>query len=235
MAVTWANIKTLFYGVVGDTEGENTFFSTAQVVGWAQECLREIGERTHFYDLKYENAGSSGDPIINFASANYGIWRVEVDDEAMRPITASKLRHNDRFWESRTGRPFWYLIDEYQTDLDAYMIRLYETPAADYTIRAFIYGVPTLMSDTNPTYNVHLPEWFAYSLAWGMLAKAYSADTQMRNEQIAGFYGGLFNDAILRLRARSFGRLKNEWEYQPEGPEAAMSIWDRIPSTITGP
>ena len=97
------------------------------------------------------------------------------------------------------------------------------------------YATPTIQSDSNPTYNVHLPEWFAYSLTWGMLSKAYAADTQMRNEQIAAFYRGLWDDAILRLRARSFGRLKNEWEYQPEGPEIAMSIWDRIPSTITGP
>ena len=235
MAITWANLKTVFYGVVGDTEGENTFFSTAQVVGWAQECLREVGERTHFYDLKYENAGAASDPMVLFGAANYGIWRVEVDDEAMRPITGDKLRHGDRFWESRTGTPHWYLLDEYQTDLDEYRIRLYETPAADYAVDIFAYGIPTLMSDTNPTYNVHLPEWFAYSLVWGMLAKAYSADTQMRNEQIAGFFRGLFEDAILRLRVRSFGRLKNEWEYQPEGPEIAMSIWDRLPTTITGP
>lgn len=235
MAITWANLKTVFYGVVGDTEGENTFFSTAQVVGWAQECLREVGERTHFYDWEYENAGAADDPYVSFSASLYAVWRVEVDGEAVRPITGDKLRHGDRFWESRSGVARWYLLDEYQTDLDSFKIRLYETPSADYTINIFSYAVPTLMSDSNPTYNVHLPEWFAYSLVWGMLAKAYSADTQMRNEQIAGFFRGIFDDAILRLRARSFGRLKNEWEYQPEGPEIAMSIWDRLPTTISEP
>lgn len=235
MAVTWANLKTVFYGVVGDVEGENTFFSTAQVVGWAQECLREAGERTHFYDLKYENAGTADDPYVTFTSVIYGVWRVEVDDEPMRPITGDKLRHGDRFWESRTGTARWYLLDEYQTDIDQYKIRLYETPSADYEVTIYAYGQPTLMSDSNPTYNVHLPEWFAYSLVWGMLAKAYSADTQMRNEQIAGFFKSIWEDAVMRLRVRSFGRLKNEWAYQPAGPEIAMSIWDRLPTTITEP
>lgn len=235
MAITWANIKTVFYGVVGDVEGENTFFSLAQTLGWAQECMREAGERTHFYDLKYENSGDGGNNTIYLSSDIYGVWRVEIDDEALRPITGEKLRHGDRFWESRTGVARWYLLDEYQTNLDSFAIRLYETPSADYDIDVYAYAAPILMMDSSPTYNVHLPEWFAYSLAWGMLAKAYSADTQMRNEQIAGFFRGLWNDAILRLRVRSFGRLKNEWEYQPEGPELQSSIWDRIPSTITGP
>ena len=234
MAITWANIKTVFYGVVGDTEGENAFFSTAQVLGWAHECMREAGERTHFYDIVDSNSGSSGFATVTIGP-NYGIWRIEIDDEAIRPITGDKLRHGDRFWESRTGVVRWYLLDEYQTALDTPTIRLYETPAADYDIDVYAYSIPSLMSDLYPTYNVHLPEWLAYSLVWGMLAKAYSADTQMRNEQIAGFFAGLWNDAILRLRVRSFGRLKNEWEYQPEGPELRTTIWDRIPSTITGP
>ena len=235
MAITWANIKTVFYGVVGDVEVDNTFFSTAQALGWAHECMREAAERTHFYDLMYEAAVSAGTSSFSTASGLYNIWRVEIDDEYARPITADKLRHNDRFWESRTGKPRWFLIDEYQTDLDAYTVRLYETPDADVNVDVYAYAAPTLESDSSPTYNVHLPEWVAYSLAWGMLAKAYAADTQMRNEQIAAFYRGLWDDAILRLRARSFGRLKNEWEYQPEGPEIAMTTWDRTPSTITGP
>ena len=234
MAITWANIKTVFYGVVGDVEGENTFFSTVQALGWAHECMREAAERTHFYDQMYEAAVAAG--VSSFTTGEfYNIWRVEIDDEYARTITADKLRHNDRFWESRTGVPRWYLIDEYQTDLDVYAVRLYEIPDADVNVDVYGYAPPTLENDSNPTYNVHLPEWFAYALAWGMLAKAYAADTQMRNDQIAAFYRGLWDDAILRLRARSFGRLKNEWEYQPEGPEIALSIWDRIPSTITGP
>ena len=236
MAITWANIKTVFYGVVGDTEGENAFFSTAQVLGWAQECMREAGDRTHFYDYEYKNSGLNGVSTISFSSNYiYAVWRVEIDGVPMKPITADKLRRGDRFWEARSGTARWYLLDEYQTDLDEFKLRLYEIPDGDYDVSVFSYAVPAMMGDTYQTYNVHLPEWFAYSLAWGMLAKAYSADTQMRNEQIAGFFAGLWNDAILRLRVRSFGRLKNEWEYQPEGPELRTTIWDRIPSTITGP
>ncbi len=236
MAITWANIKTVFYGVVGDVEGENTFFSTAQAIGWAYECLREVAARTHLYDYKMENSGTGGAATVIFGTGSiYGVWRVEIDDEVIYPITAEKLRANDRAWESRSGTARRYVLDEYQTDLDTYTLRLYEIPAADYDVTVYAYGVPALMSDTNPTYNVHLPEWFAYSLVWGMLAKAYSADTQMRNEQIAAFFRGLWDDAVMRLRVRSFGRLRNEWEYQPEGPEFTPSIWDRIPSTITGP
>lgn len=236
MAITWANIKTQFYGTIGDVEGTNTFFSTAQVMQWATDCMRELAERTHFYDLAYANAGTGGDPYVIFSSTNiFQVWRVEVDEELVRPITADKLRHGDKFWESRSGVPRWYIIDEYQTDLDSTKIRLYETPASDYAVVVYLYAAPTVPSDTNPTYNIHLPEWFAYSLVFGMLAKAYAADTQMRNDSIAAFYQSVYNDAVLRLRLRSFGRLKNEWEYQPSSQDQGFSIWDRIPATITGP
>lgn len=236
MAITWANLKTVFYGVVGDTEGTNTFFSTAQVLGWAVECMREAAQRTHFRDAKFEQGVSSGTASFNFGGAViYGIWRVEVDDEAMRPITGDKLRHSDRYWESRTGKPQWYLVDEYQTDNDPFTIRLYETPDADVDVDVYYYSAPVVLSDSTPTYNVNAPEWFAYAIVWGMLAKAYAADTQMRNDQIAQFYAGLWNDAIMRLRVRSFGRLKNEWEYQDGTDPVAMSIWDRLPTTIPEP
>jgi hypothetical protein len=236
VAITWANLKTQFYGTIGDVEGTNTFFSTAQVLQWANDCLREIGERTHFYDLEYSNAGTAGDPYISFTTYNvFSVWRVEVDEEVVRPITADKLRHGDKFWEQRSGVPRWYIIDEYQTDLDEVRIRLYETPPDDYNIVVYMYSAPLQPSDSNPTYNIHLPEWFAYSLTFGMLAKAYAAETQMRNFEIAAFYNSIYEDAILRLRARSNSRLKNEWEYQPSSQDTGFTIWNRIPATITGP
>jgi len=236
VAITWANLKTQFYGTIGDVEGTNTFFSTTQVIQWANDCLRELGERTHPYDYQFQQSGTGGDPIITFVGSNiFQVWRVEVDEEVMRPITADKLRHGDRFWETRSGVPRWYLIDEYQTDLDAFKIRLYEIPSVDYDFVVYSYAAPTNPGDSTPTYNIHLPEWFAYSLTFGMLAKAYAAETQMKNDATAAFYQMMFDDAVLRLRVRSFGRLKNEWEFDPSSQEPRYSIWDRIPSTITGP
>lgn len=237
MAVTWANIKTLFYGTIGDVEGTNTFFSTAQVAQWAVDCLREVGERTQCRDLKTVNVGTGGVGTISFSGVEvYGVWRVEVDEVVMRPTTADKLRANDRFWETRAdGVARWYLLDEQNTDVGTTAIRLYETPASDYNFVVYSYGAPATPNDTYPTYNIHLPEWFAYCLVYGMLAKAFGADTQMRNDEIAAFYNMVFEDAILRLRVRSFGRLKNEWEYSTEEQGIAFSIWDRLPPTIPEP
>jgi hypothetical protein len=236
VAITWANLKTQFYGTIGDVEGTNTFFSIAQVAQWANDRLREVGERTHFYDYVVSGSGDSGVAEINFSSSNvFGLWRVEIDEEAVKPITADKLRHGDKFWESRTGTPRWYLQDEYQTNLDSITLRLYEIPDADYDFVAYAYAAPIVINDTYPTYNVHLPEWFAYSLVFGMLAKAYAAETQMRDENIAAIYQKMWDDAVLRLRVRSNGRLKNEWEFEPSDQAPRGSIWDRIPSTIVAP
>lgn len=233
MAISWANIKTFFYGVIGDTEGTNTFFSTAQVLDVAKSCLREIGDRTHCYDMVTSGSLQIGTPVVG--TSGYGVWRVEVDDHVVRPITSDKLRHTDPFWETRSGEPWFYLIDEFSTTPSALNIRLYEIPDDDYTYRIYTYGEPSEPSDSVPTNLIHLPEWFAYALVWGMLAKIYGADTPMRNEEIASFYGMLFEDAVMRLRARSFSRLANEWEMDPSDQEYKYSIWNRIPSTITGP
>lgn len=235
MAVTWANIKTMVYANIGDTEANSTFFSVDQILKWAHESLRELGERTHLYDLQYAQQGLADDPYISFGNNMFQIWRVEVDDIAMRPSTVDGIRRRDRFWESRTGTPRVYMLDEYQTVLDTYKIRLFETPSADYEFTLFGYASLALPSTGSPTLNVHLPEWFAYCLVHGILQRAYLADTPMMSQEIAAFHAMVFDDAVMRLRVRSFGRLKNELEYQPESAPRTLSIWDRIPSTITGP
>lgn len=233
MAISWANVKTIVYGVLGDTEGTNAFFSVAQVLDVCKSCLREIGERTHYYDMVVSGSLQIGTPTVG--TNGYGVWRVEVDDHVVRPITSDKLRHTDPFWATRTGEPWFYLIDEFGTIPAQLFIRLYEIPDQDYTYKIFTYGEPTEPSDSVPTNLIHLPEWFAYCLAYGMLAKMFGYDTPMRNEEVASFYHNLFEDAIMRLRIRSFSRLSNEWEMNPSDQEYHYSIWSRLPSTITGP
>jgi hypothetical protein len=235
MAISWANVKSLVYGVLGDVEGTNTFFSVAQVLDVANTTMREIGDRTHFYDSQETGVTQPQVAVLTNALAAYGFWRIEVNGHVVRPITSDKLRHTDKFWEAREGEPWFYLLDEFQTDPEYIKIRLYETPNDEYTYRILGYGMPTMPSDSFAAYMVHLPEWFAYSMAWGMLARMYAADTPMRNDAIAAFYRMIFDDAVMRLRIRSFSRLANEWEVDPDAGGYKYSIWDRIPSTITGP
>lgn len=235
MAITWSTIKSLFYETVGDKTGVNAFFSQAQLVGFCQESLREVADRTHHYDYAYAQSVTAGTEETTIGGNHLQIWRVEVDGEYIRPITADQIRKHDRFWRSHTGRIDWYLLDEYQTDTDALAIRWYEIPAADADFIVYSYGIPSAPVYSGDTTQMHVPEWFSYCILYGMLARAYEADTQMQNIDTADFFRMMFDDAIMRLRARSYARLGSAWSVPNYDPDASLSIWNRLPESITPP
>ena len=234
MAVTWANIKDLFYEFVGDREGVHQFFTAAQLQGWLHESMREVAERTHFKDVEATQTATENLPTSNVPTYMYEVWRVEVDDEYVRPITAYEIRKQDRFWQERTGKIYWYLLDEYQTNPDTIVIRWFEIPASDAEFSIYGYGNPGLPNDSTDTNAMNVPEWFAYALLWGILARAYDADTQMRNRDISAFFRMMWDDAIMRLRIRSNGRLEG-WAPDHYSTDRSLSIWNNLPRTIPEP
>jgi hypothetical protein len=241
MSVTWQNIKDLFYETVGDTEAAQAFFSEADVVAWANNALREASDKTDYSDL-YESRDTDLDTLVGYptytmASINARrIWRVEYDGEALERTTAEKIRSCDRFWESRAGTPRFYLLDEYQTDADSISIRLYESASTDgVTIGVYAYGASDSINDAAPTQRINLPEWFAYSLLLGMLSVAYEADTEMQSYEKAQLYGRMWDDALHRLRIRSFGRLNKRWVVGKRRKNPSLNIRNRLPETIPEP
>ena len=243
MSVTWQNVKDMFYNCVGDNENVQAFFTETQAVSWARQAMRVAAERTNFRDFKYESiidTTSYPDGVYpaDASGLAYRVWRVEYEGEYLRPINADQIRKYDRFWQDRTSAtPTWYLLDEYQTQTSGLLyFRFYEKPSVDDdTFRVYSYALPGEINDAAPTQMLNIPEWFAYAVLYGMLERAYEADTEMANAETSAFFGMMFDDAVMRLRIRSNSRLPSEWSYNPIETDASLSIWNRLPENITEP
>lgn len=237
MGVTWQNVKDLVYESLGDTEGAEAFFTQATILRHCNECLREAAERTEYFDLDHETTSVSGTAEYTVNPGAFAVWRVEYDDEVCLPITSDELRRVDRFWSTRTGTPRFYLMDEIQDDADTVKVRLYETPNATGTsIRILCYWAGAAFTDVIAAYNLPLPEWFSYCLMYGILVRCYESDTEMQDFKKADFFRMLWEDALMRLRIRSFNRMNRKWRFKPAGnPERILNIRNRIAETIPEP
>lgn len=237
MSVTWQNIKDFFYETVGDTASAQAFFLSEDVTAWANEALREAAERVEFSDYTEWQESTSGTATMVLSHAlPVALWRVEYDDEKMQPVTLAAVRKANRFWATHSGTPRAYMLDEMRTDADVTSLRLYPEPSATGdTIRVYGYGVQYLISDASPTQPVPCPEWFAYCLVFGMLARSYMADTEMQSYERSEFYRSLWEDALMRLRGRSYGRLNKARQFKPSQPGRGLSVRNLIPEHIPEP
>ena len=237
MAVTWQNVKDLFYETIGDREADGHFFATATVTDFANDAIYEASHRTRYCDYYEAGTTVAGTALVAVTAGRHvQVWRVEVDDEKMIPITTDEIRRRDRYWASRTGTPRFYMLDEYQLVGDVPLIRLFETPNTTGTaVKIYAYGPQYIITDASPTQNINVPEWFAYALLFGMLCRAYEADTEMQSFEKAEFYRMLWEDAMGRLRGRSFSRLAKRWEFKPQGKKRGLDIRNRIPEHIPEP
>lgn len=237
MAVSWQNVKDVVYYTLGDDENVEAFFTNATIHAYFTEAMYEAADRSLWVDNITDTVTVSGASDISATTGSLQVWRVEVDGEVCYPVTPNELRKSDRFWNTRTGKPRFYIMDEEQTNATVLTVRLHEIPnVSDLTVKIYAYGVPGVPSDNTPTLLVTTPEWFAYTVAFGILTRCYEADTEMQNFEKADFYRGIWNDAIGRLRLRSFGRLKRQWSFRPKGrPTRMLTLRNRIAETIPEP
>ena len=235
--MTWQNIKDFFYETVGDTEAAQAFFVEDDVTAWANEALREAVERTEFADYHEDQVSAAATALVTLGSPSaIGLWRVEYDGEKLEPVTLDSIRRINRFWADYSATPVAYMLDEQAMTSDLLAFRLYPVPGADDdNIAIYAYGVQYIISDTSPTQPVNVPEWFAYALVFGMLVRAYQADTEMQSYQRSDFYRMLWDDALMRLRGRSYGRLNKRWEFQQAGSSRKISARNLIPEHIPEP
>jgi hypothetical protein len=235
---TWQDIKDFFFPAVQDTEAYQSFFTVAQALAWANSGLWEIAQYTQFLDtvqaqntvtntVKYQ-LGATGAPPM-------GVWRVEIDDEKIRAVTAEELARSDRRWQKRSNRPYFYYLDYANTTPDQFYIRLWETPNGVYSLRTYSYGVPAQVSESANTDKLQVPQWAIYAVLWYMLSEAYLAETRRQNFETSSFYRMLFEDTIERVMERTNTKINKSWVVGEEVYDPTANFWDNIPQTIPEP
>lgn len=235
MSAPYGDIYNSFNEVIGN--GGNFFFSDAVIDRYAFRALNESCERARYKDTAelINSVGGTGEYAAT--GDGYDVFRVEYEDYVMWPITRDKLRHSERDWQSRTGKPRYYYLDEIYDHQDNLAVGLWEKPSTSVTdgIRLWYHGVPNAPSSTSALSKavpLEIPEWASPLVLYYMLHLAYQADTKKQDMGAAALYYMLYEDVLGRMVMRSRDRQPKKWvSGASEGPN--KMVLNRLPQRIT--
>ena len=131
--MTWPELRALFYSLLPDDVSSPVYVTLANADELGDTALKLLVESS----LPIERIG---DITTVATTATYSMptdllraWRVTYDDEKILPTSKSRLRRINENWQSRSGTPRYYYLDEMNTT-----IGLYETPdTSDDTVQVF--------------------------------------------------------------------------------------------------
>jgi hypothetical protein len=237
---TWQDMKDFFFPAVQDTEAAQIYFTVDQAEAWANDALLQMGEYAKYNDLVQTQNTASGTLAYQVGATGYppyGVWRAEIDDQAIRATTYDSVSNSSQSWETRTGIPrFYYMDQNIGSDYNQYKVALCEKPNGIYELRTYAYGMPARVSNSADTDKVQVPTWAIYGVLWYMLSEAFVAETSRQNLDTSLFYWGLYENVLDRLRARNSNRLGSKhWVYGGGGHEFDTNFWSDLPDTIPEP
>ena len=235
---TWQDIKDFFFPAVQDTEASQSFFTTDQAVAWANGALWEMAQYAQYIDAVQTQNTVSGTASYYIGSTGlppFGVWRVEIDDEKISAIDTRELRKNDFRWSTRSGRPYFYYMDEISPNPDYLRIGLVDNPNGVYELRTYAYGVPAQVAEGSDTDSVQVPQWAIYGVLWYMLSEAFMTEGRRQNLATSNFYRMLYDDTLERLRARTNRKTPKSWVVSGHSGYKGQGFWDNLPDTIPEP
>jgi len=235
VSVTYGDILDQFDDITRDSS--RYYFTQAQVDRFAARALQEICERARYIDASETIDAVSGTGEYSITGTGYDVFRVEYDDEVLWPVNRDDLRRADRNWETRSGKPRFYYLEEIYGTQDYLTVGLYEKPSSDLTdgVRVWYHGVPASPSGTtqlNRLSSVKIPEWASGAVLFYMLYLAFTADTKLQSFEAAAVYKLLYEDILGRLVMRSRDRQPKRWvSGGPSSP--TLNVRNRLPERIT--
>ena len=241
MSVSYQSIRDQFDDVFGDPSRYR--IPLAQVDRFAARALVEICERCRYKVHGHKQDSVIGQNVYSTSAATsvnpqgYDVFRVEYDDEILWPITTNNLRHQQRNWETASGRPRFYFLDEVSSSQVYPSVGIWEAPSSVVTDGVTIWyhpypSSPSSSSGLTLAVPVDIPEWACGAMLFYMLHLAYSADTQMKSPGAAAVYKMLYEDIMDRLQRRSRDNNPKAWvSGRPASP--TLNVMNRLPQRIT--
>lgn len=236
---TYKDIKDFVFAALQDTEAGQFFFTSTQIQTWTNLALWEMAEHAQYLD-KIETQNTADGTAAYYVGGNgtppFGIWRMEIDDEAIQAISQDRLREFSRTWKDVSGQPHYYYLDDINYTPDYYQFRLWEEPNGVYEIRSYVYDLPAQVFDGAETDSLQVPQWAVYGVAWYVLSEAYMAETTRQSYDTAAFYRMLYDDILDRLSGRAADKLgEKQWIYGGGSSRFLPDFWDNLPDTIPEP
>jgi len=208
---TYGDVVGLFYGLIQDSATSQRLATTDQVGIWANSAMSEMAENAEYVDYVVEPTDIPDITGIETLTITHegdlmGLWRVEIEDEYIDPTTTGELYGSSRTWQAQTGYPRWYYLDSLRAG-DGMTVGLWPKPASDYDLRLIFTVSGDVLDYATPDERVMLPLWATPGLLWGILYRFYDSESRMQNTKAAQFYKMMYDDMLVRLRARSYARI----------------------------
>lgn len=96
------------------------------------------------------------------------------------------------------------------------------------SLEVFYYARPAAVNDGA----IQIPGWAHPGIVYGMVSRAFAADTPRRNLGAAAIYRNLYEDVVRRLTARSNGKLHKVWHMEGYAPTRRLGMTPRLPQHI---
>jgi hypothetical protein len=234
---TYQNIKDFFWSAVQDTEAQQMFFTETQVLSWLNMAMTEMAQHSHYLDnIGTQNTADGTAAYVVGTDKILAVWRAEIDDEAIRPVTTSQLRLNDRDWRTKSGWPRFYYLDNINTDPGYFTMGLHSLPDNVYELRTYQYLIPADLTTGSSAHKIRVPKWAIYGVLWYMLSEAYLAETMRQNFDTSAYYRMLYEGIIDRLMLRTNDKIgAKSWAVGATPTVGVNDFWHNLPDTIPEP
>jgi hypothetical protein len=234
---TYGDVVDMFYDLIKDSATSQRLATTDQVDVWANAAMSELAEHAEYIDYVVDTV-ETGTIITGIASISVGstegdlmgLWRVEIDDDAIYPTTTRELYKSSRTWQAQTGEPRWYYLDSMRDD-DDITVGLWPKPSSNYGLRMIFTTTGDDLDYANKDERVMLPLWAVPGLLWGIMHRFYESESHMQNLKAGQFYKLVYNDFVERVKARSYSRLNRFKAYgEGRGRKVSGDIRNLVPA-----
>lgn len=202
--MTWADLRSLFFNLVGDSRQANTFFSDAQVVGFANKALRDLGQRAMYSTYKFTATAPAGSKGVQVPDV-YSAWRGEAELSGISQVLGTTSREellNDGPGRAEiTGVITQWYTDQMRTDSRAF-IGFFPVPSADTDITFYFHAIPDSVSDSSPSATVDVPEWATLAILVHMMAQAFRVRAKKEDFEKSALFKAMYEDIADRLICR---------------------------------
>lgn len=166
----YGDIRTLFYQIIGDSESDPVWISTAMAQQYANAAIQMAAATSRHLEGHAVILLTASQQEYSLPDSCDSVFRATYDGRAILPITQAQLRVNDDEWYGKTGTPRFYYLDEINRK-----IGLYEAPSSGTTYSSFSgeFGVVVATDDATDT----------FSQEFGIIVDASDATSSFNQEE----------------------------------------------------
>lgn len=120
--MTYSDIKSSFWMLLGGASAENPYISTSQLLLWANMAVRDLVMDSKCLERRQQMVATASTQTYDMPSDCAVLLRVGHDGDKLWPITKTELMENTYRWDQDTGTPRMWYADQLNDQFGLYPI-----------------------------------------------------------------------------------------------------------------